>query len=223
MQVLTDDVQSEYGPGVTVWGKGDTAHQSSSSDHNEDDTPGSKPEQTDADSTPEHRAIDIPFQGPFSLTDADDLRRKLTERPENQRRLKYVILGQTIWRKNGGWRPEDYSGEFHNHLHVSGDAADDENGAHWDIRSAPPVQTQDETTDLGDGETMLITYIYASAEGGKPTRWGKGVLSGGCLFWFETTDQGRANGYAAPEKISAVKVTQQAFDDERANFIESPA
>lgn len=148
LEVLTGDVQAEYGPGVTVWGKGDKAHQSSISDHNEDDTPGSKSEQQDADNIPEHRALDIPFLGPFSEADAHDLRRKLTERPANQRRLRYVILGQIIWRKKGGWKAEHYTGEYHGHLHVSSDVADDENGAHWDIGPVVTQQVQRRKVDM---------------------------------------------------------------------------
>jgi hypothetical protein len=141
MQALTDDVVRER-PGATVWGKGDRAHQGSPSDHNEDDTAGSKPEQTDADGTPEHRAIDIPTLGPVTWSYLESLRRRLTERPANQRRLRYVILGQKIWRKRNGWREETYTGEYHGHLHVSGDVADDENGARWDLATVAPQPIQ---------------------------------------------------------------------------------
>lgn len=152
MQALTVDVQSEpeFGQNVTVWGKGDLAHQSSPSDHNEDDTPGSKPEQTDADSVPEHRAIDVPFLGSFNLTKARTLRTRLTTRPANQSRLKYVILEQIIWRRKGGWVAEYYNGEYHSHLHVSGWAPDDENGSSWDIGPDPtPAPSTEEEDDMG--------------------------------------------------------------------------
>jgi len=157
MQRLTEDVQREFGPGVTVWGKGDPAHQESPSDHNEDDTPGSKPAQTDADNIPEHRGIDIPFLGSFNLAKARVLRQRLTDRPANQARLRYVILEQTIWRKNGGWKREDYNGEFHNHLHVSGDANDDDNGAGWDIGPDKP------TVPLGTGKEEDMYLIEANS------------------------------------------------------------
>lgn len=147
MQALTDDVVRER-PGATVWGKGDRAHQGSPSDHNEDDTAGSKPEQTDADSKPEHRAIDIPTLGPITWSYLESLRRRLTERPANQRRLRYVILGQSIWRKRNGWKREEYSGEYHGHLHVSGDVADDENGARWDLETVAPQPIQKRGIDM---------------------------------------------------------------------------
>ena len=147
MQALTDDIVRER-PGATVWGKGDRAHQSSPSDHNEDDTAGSKPEQTDADGTPEHRAIDIPTLGPITWSYLESLRRRLVERPANQRRLRYVILGQSIWRKRNGWKREEYSGEYHGHLHVSGDVADDENGARWDLETVAPQPIQKRGIDM---------------------------------------------------------------------------
>lgn len=147
MQALTDGIVRER-PGATVWGKGDWAHQGSPSDHNEDDTPGSKPEQTDSDSVPEHRALDIPTLGPVDWAYLESLRRRLTERPANQRRLRYVILGQSIWRKRNGWKREDYSGEYHDHLHVSGDVADDENGAEWDLATVAPQPIQKRGIDM---------------------------------------------------------------------------
>lgn len=149
-QALTTDVQRQYGPGVTVWGKGDPAHQGSPSDHNEDDTPGSKPEQQDADSIPEHRGLDIPPAGPMSWADLDDLRVKLTGRPANRARLRYVILRQTIWRKRNGWRADPYTGDYHGHLHVSIEAADDDNTMPWDIGDHTNPEGDDVTPEERD-------------------------------------------------------------------------
>lgn len=123
-------------PGATVWTKGDTAHQGSTSDHNNDDTAGSKSEQTDADNIPEVRAADIPLLGGVTMAKLDELRVRLTTRPANQMRLRYVILRQDIWRKRNGWKREDYNGEYHGHLHASLDVADDANKNEWDIGPA---------------------------------------------------------------------------------------
>lgn len=197
MMALTYDVWEEW-PGTTVWGKGDLAHQGSPSDHNEDDTPGSRPEQTDADNNPEHRAIDIPFLGPFNLTTARTLRARLTTRPVNQRRLKYVILEQTIWRRNGGWVAEHYNGEYHNHLHVSGYAPDDENGSGWDIGPdvvpTPPSTWKDEDMavlfhTIDDQGTQIGTddeAIFAIVGGG------------GCWVADGQVPQSLANKLAVP-------------------------
>lgn len=132
MTALTNEIL-RWWPGTTVWGKGDAAHQSSTSDHNEDDTPGSKPEQTDTDNMPEHRALDVPPLGPMTMAILGVIAFRLINRPANARRLRYVILGQTIWRKRNGWKAEVYIGDYHDHLHVSGDVADDENGAPYDL------------------------------------------------------------------------------------------
>jgi hypothetical protein len=166
MQALTDSIQIVYGPGVTIWGKGDRAHEGSASDHNEDDTRGSKPEQTDADNVPEHRAIDVALLGPFDMDDARQLRRRLVERSANQRRMRYVILEQNIWRKRAGWVQERYSGAYHGHLHVSGDAFDDENGAPWDI-GPDPAST---STDVPKGDDHSMRILIANLEG-RATIW----------------------------------------------------
>lgn len=148
-QALTDSIRRVW-PNATVWGKGDADHQESASDHNEDDTPGSKPEQTDADNLPEHRAVDVPRLGGITMTDLREMRRRLTDRPANRARLRYVILEQTIWRKRNGWKPEDYSGDFHDHLHASVDVADDDNASPYDMGGAP-VQP-----DEGDDDMKMI-------------------------------------------------------------------
>lgn len=161
LQALTSGILRLW-PGATVWGKGDPAHQLSPSDHNEDDTAGSKPEQQDADSNPEHRAIDVPTQGPITMPILRDLRARITDRPANRQRCKYVILEQNIWRKNGGWVREDYAGEFHDHLHVSGDAAYDELATAWDIADAPAPREDDDMQPVliklaGEDTVRLVT------------------------------------------------------------------
>ena len=222
MQKLTDQVKARH-PGVVVYGIGDEDHQGSSSGHNEDDTPGSKAEDTDADTVPEHRAIDTMIGPNYSESDAAHDVHMLVTVPANQRRLLYVIYDHTIWSRSYGWvaRWYDESDPHTNHWHASGEADDDANTADWvlDEPAAPaePVKQEQET------DTMLITFIYAKAKDGKPLRWGKGVVSGGELYWFENTDQGLANGQAAAAGISAQEVTQAAFDQQRAEFIESPA
>lgn len=207
MQALTDDIIRER-PGATVWGKGDRAHQSSPSDHNEDDTAGSKPEQTDADSTPEHRAIDVPTLGPITWSYLESLRRRLTERPANQRRLRYVILGQSIWRKRNGWKREEYSGEYHGHLHASGDVADDENGARWDLATVAPQPIQ--------RRGMGMSTLYFN----KTTRkeWAlAGDSPGTPANWLTTAEQGVANAWAAAHG-SAVELEQHSYEDFRGRY-----
>lgn len=163
MQALTNDIQRLW-PGTTVWGKGDPAHQGSASDHNEDDTPGSRPEQTDSDNTPEHRAIDVALLGPFRMADARVLRARLTDRQRNRPRLRYVILEQSIWRKRNGWRQELYAGEFHNHLHASGDAYNDEDGSPWDIDDVAPAAPASPKGD--EGMRILVANLS-----GRATLW----------------------------------------------------
>ncbi len=194
LEVLTGDVQARYGPGVTVWGKGDLAHQKSTSDHNEDDTPGSKSEQQDADNIPEHRGLDIPYLGPFSEADADDLRVKLITRPANQVRLRYVIQRQTIWRKKGDWKPERYNGEYHGHLHISSDVADDNNRKHWDIddAQAPSVPSSKQ----GDHDMNSIVYVRRNAPSGQKQVWALAGAAAGPGGWVETSSEVIANGWA---------------------------
>lgn len=132
MQALTNDMKNRW-PGMTIYGIGDAAHQGHPSDHNEDDTAGSNPEQSDSDSNPEHRAIDCMVTAGFTKAEADAFVRRLVADAPSQRRLNYVIWQDGIWSRNTGWNRAAYNGEFHSHVHVSGLAADDENASPWPI------------------------------------------------------------------------------------------
>lgn len=132
MQALTDAIKRRW-PGVVIYGIGNEEHQDQPSDHNEDDTPGSRPAQTDADSNPEHRAIDIMLGPAFSKADGDALVAALLADPEARARLLNIIWYGGIWSRSWGWTRRTYTGSnpHTDHPHVSGLAADDENDADW--------------------------------------------------------------------------------------------
>lgn len=144
MQALTDDIKAEY-PGVTVYGIGDARHKLSTSDHNEDDTSGSKAAQTDDDSVPEHRAIDVMLGSAFTREQAKALVLRMVADEATRARLFYVIFDHQIWRRRNNWVPEAKNDEPHEgHVHFSGLASDDENGSPWPIvhattAPAPPA------------------------------------------------------------------------------------
>lgn len=151
LQTLTDQLEAEYS-GITIYGIGDKAHQQESSDHNEDDTPGSKPEQSDADNNPEHRAIDVMLGPVFSKANAELLVSDLVLKDANKRRLKYVIWNAVIWRAATGFAEEKYNGtnKHTDHVHVSGLAANDEDGSAWDLGGSLPAPTPTPTPGVRD-------------------------------------------------------------------------
>lgn len=132
MQALTDNIEGEF-PGVVIYGIGDRAHAATSSDHNEDDTPGVQAEQSDSDSDREHRAIDVMIGPKFSKQAADQLVALLLANPAALARLAYIIWNGHIWSRRSGWVRREYTGsnKHTDHVHISGLAADDENGAGW--------------------------------------------------------------------------------------------
>ena len=131
MQALTDAIKRRH-PGVVIYGIGDAAHQLHSSDHNEDDTAGSRAAQSDPDSNPEHRAIDVMLGPAFSKTDADKLVNDLITDPTSRARLYNIIWNGSIWSRSWGWTRRDFGGDPHrDHPHIAGLASDDENGAGW--------------------------------------------------------------------------------------------
>lgn len=131
MQALTDDTKRRH-PGVVIYGVGDDAHKLRYSDHNEDDTEGSKAPQSDADNVPEHRAIDVMLGAAFSKAQALAYIADLLADPAALKRLYYIIFDGHIWSRSNNWVRRDFDGDPHtDHIHVSGWAADDENAAPW--------------------------------------------------------------------------------------------
>ncbi|MEU4777460.1 hypothetical protein [Micromonospora sp. NPDC023633] len=131
MQALTEAVKRRH-PGVVVYGIGDAAHKLRASDHNEDDLSGSRAAQSDGDSDPEHRAIDVMLGPAFSKADADRLVDDLVSDPASRARLFNIIWNGGIWSRSWGWTRRTFGGDPHrDHPHIAGLAADDENGAGW--------------------------------------------------------------------------------------------
>lgn len=132
MQSLTKDISARH-PGVTIWGVGDEAHKLHASDHNEDDTAGSKAAQSDSDSNPEHRAIDVKVDG-VALT-RDGMLAIINEvlaDPKDRERLIYINFENTQWSEKTDWKPIDNSDDPHpTHGHFSGKASKDEDGSPW--------------------------------------------------------------------------------------------
>jgi hypothetical protein len=130
---------------------GDAAHRARTSGHNPDDTAGSKPESTDADSKAEVRALDVDddLRSVRGYTMGALVQRMVSKNqdgslrfPGDLKRLAYIIFNRTIYRKRNGWRAEAYTGDnaHTEHAHFSGDPAFDEDTAPWlSVRSFIPL------------------------------------------------------------------------------------
>lgn len=103
---------------------GDTAHQSSPSGHNPDDTPGSRPEREDADNIPEVRAADVDARGVNMQAVID----AIVADPNERKRFIYIIFNGYIWSASNNWRKAKYNGDDQHttHGHFSGDPNYDE-------------------------------------------------------------------------------------------------
>lgn len=159
MQSLTNDTKTRH-PGVTIYGKGDPAHAETSSNHNEDDTPGVRTPQTDTDNIPEHRAIDVMIGKAFTKADADEYVEDLLK-PESRVRLVEIIWNRHIWTAARNWEKRDYAGKdpHTNHVHVAGKASDDANAAPWPaIRNGGNMPLND--ADRADIRKAVALGIY---------------------------------------------------------------
>lgn len=184
--VLTSETQARY-PGVVIYGIGDEEHKLRVSDHNEDDTAGSLAAQSDADTTPEHRAIDIMLGPAFSRVQADALIQRLLaeERRRMQQgqrsRLAYIIFAGRIWSRSNGWVEQPRTSDPHNdHIHISGWAPDDENAAPWltGATMADDYNPYPRPATIGDRPlAVLIADIWGQVYlGGSPWDGAKAAL-----------------------------------------------
>lgn len=228
LQAYVNSVKAMW-PNATVWTEGDEAHRGSPSDHNNDDQSGSKPEQVDSDNIAEIRAADIPKRGGVTMADLDTLRARLTDRPSNRARAKYVILRQTIWRRNGGWVPEVYRGQYHDHLHMSHHVTDDNNGAPWDIDNHPQQTPTPPPAPVAKrrNEDDMKEYLWFKRAGDRVGNSATGAVTWACerpylsvgdpLRWEEFTSAARANGIANVS-ASNTQLSEPEFDALRARY-----
>jgi len=162
LQALTDEIKRKH-PGVVIYGIGDAAHQDGLSDHNEDDMPARNAAQSDADTNPEHRAIDVMLGPNFTKGDADQLVLSLVRDPAARARLFYIIWDGRIWSRSYGWVARQHSGDPHrDHPHISGWAADDENPSGWPAIGNTP---QEDNVSLLDELVTIDTDIANLSEG----------------------------------------------------------
>lgn len=131
MRKLSNELEARY-PGIVIGGVGDAAHQLSPSDHNEDDTAGSKPAQSDPDSIAEHRAIDAMLGPAFTRQQAYAVINEILASPINRQRLFYINFENWQWSRSNNWQVRDNSDDPHpGHAHFSGWASEDGNAAPW--------------------------------------------------------------------------------------------
>lgn len=115
---------------------GDPRHQQSPSAHNPDDTPGSRPESEDTDSTPEVRGLDVDKDLDGPGTPQAVMRGLLDEiirTAADARRLNYMIFARKIAVRSEGWIWRQYVGDstHDEHAHFSGNPAYDHDDSPW--------------------------------------------------------------------------------------------
>lgn len=169
LQALTTAIKARH-PGVIIGGIGDAAHKLRASDHNEDDTAGSRAAQSDPDSNPEHRAIDVMLGPAFSRADALMLIADLLADPAARDRLRYINFERTQWSRSNNWAPVGNSDDPHdNHIHISGLASKDEDTGAW-LTGGDDVTLQEDVTWAGariEAITHLFDKIRYGPEAGK--------------------------------------------------------
>jgi hypothetical protein len=126
---------------------GDTAHQSSVSDHNPDET-GSVPVK-DADSVNEVHAIDVDVDLRTDGLTMEKVVQFLLSRCRSgaEKRLRYIIFNRRIWSASSGWVQQSYSGSnphtAHAHFSASYDTAREASTASWHLEDLVALSSED--------------------------------------------------------------------------------
>jgi hypothetical protein len=146
---------------------GDTAHQSKPSGHNPDDTAGSLPERQDADTKAEVRALDASERLNHPDITMWDVVNAILSDPDDRNRFIYIIYHNSVWRKSEGWVRKSYTGAWHDHLHVSGDPAYDEDGSPFNsILALGEKEVTDTQREINTDQTIFaIGQLHEKAAG----------------------------------------------------------
>lgn len=131
---------------------GDTRHQQYKSGHNPDDTAGSLAEYTDADSTPEVRAVDVDADLNHPTVTMSAAIARILATPADRARLRYVIWQRRIASASSGWAWRAYDGDSPHteHAHFSGNPDHDDDGRPWSVAT------------MGDDDMPTATEIASA-------------------------------------------------------------
>ncbi|MFG1995364.1 hypothetical protein ACGFJ7_35855 [Actinoplanes sp. NPDC048988] len=124
---------------------GDSAHQATQSDHNDDEV-GNVPIH-DADKIHEVHAIDVDVDlrepGLTMETVVQFLLRRC--RSGAEKRLRYIIFNRRIWQQSNGWKQQSYSGanphDHHAHFSSSYTTSLEASTASWHLEDIPVALT----------------------------------------------------------------------------------
>lgn len=146
---------------------GDAAHRKEVSDHNPDDTSGSKAAYNDHDGKPEVRAIDVDNNLNISVEGFSDPMEGVVQflltrcRSGAEQRLQYIIYKRRIWSRSSGWVQKTYTGASahteHAHFSEHHDGKYDNQTQSWHLEEIPVALT---TTD----KNWLMNAINTSVD-----------------------------------------------------------
>ncbi|MFF5076937.1 hypothetical protein ACFY36_07785 [Actinoplanes sp. NPDC000266] len=124
---------------------GDTAHQATQSDHNDDEV-GNVPIR-DADKIHEVHAIDVDVDLREPGLTMEAVVQFLLKRCRSgaEKRLRYIIFNRRIWQQSNGWKQQSYSGsnphDHHAHFSSSYTTSHEASTASWHLEDIPVALT----------------------------------------------------------------------------------
>jgi hypothetical protein len=190
---------------------GDQAHQERSSNHNRDDVAGSNTPQTDSDSSPDIRAIDVDQSGPwkngFTMQKGVDF---LVERCRSgvEDRLVEIIFNGHAWYRSNGWKKIVYTGSNqhteHAHVGAKADSGTLENDRRpWGIAEkwGDSMSVQD-VRDFFHGVAQAVTGDPAASSEDRADR---NNLAAGLRYGFGLNYPDQTAEQLAPGRFNALE------------------
>jgi hypothetical protein len=170
---------------------GDTAHQASQSDHNDDEV-GNVPIR-DADRIHEVHAIDVDVDLREPGLTMETVVQFLLKRCRSgaEKRLRYIIFNRRIWEQSNGWRQRPYTGpnphDHHAHFSSSYTTSHEASMASWHLEDIPVALTSADKAWISaqiKANSADDLFAMSSQRDGTPTStagnaiWAQGVPNG---------------------------------------------
>lgn len=163
---------------------GNAAHMQEVSDHNRDDTPGSKAAYNDHDGKPEVRAIDVDNTLRITVEGFSDPMEGVVQyvlkrcRSGAEKRLEYIIYNRRIWTRSSSWVQKAYTGASphteHAHFSARHDGAYDNKIQSWTLEEVPVALTAADKTWLTNTIAVQVKAQLAADTTISETGWSQG-------------------------------------------------
>lgn len=189
---------------------GDTAHQSRTSGHNPDDTPGSEPSwDGDSDTLQEVRAWDMDKDLGEPGTTAQMLVDHLIKLPGLSKIIRYIIFNRKMYHSRDNFAPTPYEGDNPHTEHVHFESAwtqEADNNTTFDFKLE---EVGDMALDSADAQKVWETDGCVTMPDWHPSKASNPEISAGYAMWIALDEAHDANVKAGQASAKADSISSR--------------